>query len=228
MDYDIARITIEVLSAIVCFILVKFMIKPYQLKKQSRYLGLPVGFGILGLNFAFTVLLLVPPFMNNAALSWIAHFTRVFAFVFLALTYYFSTKSENRLLWDLTLSALIVGFIATALILLYTPQATLSHYTVALTFIRILSIGFLTYIVIHTLRIHIANPNPTPIWIPLGFLLLAVSQFLLLSVVLLRPTLASGYTNILSWGGFTVRLAGLAIFLLVAYRTFFSSRGKSD
>ena len=86
MDYNYARIFVEVFSVVVCFVLVRFMIKPYQLKKQSRYVGLPVGFGILGFNFALTVLLLVPPLMGNA-LSWFAHFTRVFAFVFFAVTY---------------------------------------------------------------------------------------------------------------------------------------------
>jgi len=225
MDYNIARITIEALSAIACFLLLNYMIKPYKLKKQSRYLGLPVGFGILGLNFALTVFLLIPPLMYNPVLSWFAHFTRVFAFIFLAVTYYFSTKSKNRLLWDLTLSLLIVTFVASALILIYTPQESLSHYTVALTFIRILSILVLTYIILHTYRIHLANPNLTPIWIPLGFIFLALSQFLLLTVTLLIGSLDSSFTDILGWSGLAARLVGLAIFLFVTYRTFYSSEG---
>ena len=105
MDTDLARITVEAVSAIACLILVRFMLKPYQLTKQGRYLGLPLGFGILGINYVFTIMLLTTPFLHNAALSWLAHFTRVFAFVFLALTYYFSTKTTQtyRLLWDFTL-----------------------------------------------------------------------------------------------------------------------------
>lgn len=225
MDYNYVRITIEALSAIACFVLLKFMIKPYQLKKQSRYLGLPIGFGILGFNFALTVMLLTPPLWHNAALSWFAHFTRVFAFVFLAVTYYFSKKSEKRLLWGLTLSLLIVAFVASALILIYTPQGALSQYAVALTFIRILSILVLTYIIIHTFRIHLANPKQTPFWIPLGFLFFALSQFLLLTIILLRGSFASSYTDILGWGGLAARLVGLAIFLFVAYRIFYSSEG---
>jgi len=225
MDYNYARITIEVLSVIACFVLVKFMIKPYQLKKQSRYLGLPIGFGILGLSFALTILLLIPPLYHNAALSWFAHFTRLFAFIFLAITYYFSNKSEKRLLWDLTLSLLIVAFIASALALIYTPQDTLSNYTVALTFVRILSVVVLSYIIIHTFRIHTANPNLTPYWISVGFLFLALSQFLALTCTLLRGSLDSNYTDTISWGAFAIRLAGLAIFLFVTYRTFYSSAG---
>jgi hypothetical protein len=228
MDYDLARITVEAVSAVACFVLIKFMIKPYQLKKQGRYLGLPLGFGVLGLAYVFTVLLLIPPLFHNAALSWLAHFTRVFAFVFLAVTYYFSTKkAENfRLLWDLTLSLLIVAFIASSLILIYTPKADLMQYTDALVFIRVLSIIVLSYVIIHTLRKYIANPNPTTICVPFGFILLAVSQGLLLLTTLL-PT-ASNYGNIWGWAGLAARLAGLAVFLLVAYRTFYSSKERGN
>ncbi len=227
MDYNYLRITIEAASAIACFVLLKFMIKPYQLKKQSRYLGLPIGFGVLGLNFAFVVLLLIPPLFHNAALSWFAHFTRVFAFVFFAVTYYFSKKSEKRLLWDLTLSLLVVAVVASALILIYTPQDILSNYASALTFVRVLSIAILAYIIIHTFRIHLANPNQTPSWIPLGFLFLALSQFLLLTITLLGGFLSSSYTDILGWGGLAARLVGLSLFLFVTYRTFCSSEGAS-
>ena len=52
--YDLERITIEVVSAIACFILVRFMIKPFRLTGESRYLGLPLGFDFLGVSHVFT------------------------------------------------------------------------------------------------------------------------------------------------------------------------------
>lgn len=225
MDDTVIRIVVEAFSAIACFVLTRFMIKPYQLKRQGKYLGLPLGFIILGLSFVLTIILIIQPqTVLKTELSWLAHFTRVFAFVFLALTYYFSKKTEkHRLQWDLSLSLVIVALIALALILIYTPQETLSHYTVALSFVRLLSIGFLAYIVVHTLRIHISNPNTTPKWIPLGFFLLALSQFLLLSNALLA---SFNYTDILKWSGFAFRLAGLVVFILVTYHAFYSVRGK--
>jgi hypothetical protein len=225
MDDTTIRIIIEAFSAIACFVLTRFMIKPYQLKKQGKYLGLPLGFAILGLSFVLTIILIIQPqtFLKTE-LSWLAHFTRVFAFVFLALTYYFSKKTEkHRLQWNLSLSLIIVTFIALTLILIYAPQETLSHYTVALTFVRLLSIGFLAYIIVNTLRIHISNPNTIPKWIPLGFSLLGLSQFLLLACALLEPF---SYTDILKWGGFAIRLAGLTVFLVVTYHAFYSVRGK--
>jgi hypothetical protein len=225
MDDTLIRIIIEAVSAIACFVLTRFMIKPYQLKKQGKYLGLPLGFAILGLSFALTIILLIQPQgLLKTELSWFAHFTRVFAFVFLAITYYFSTKTQNhRLQWDLSLSIAIVAFLALSLVLIYAPQETLSHYTDAITFIRLLSIGFIAYIIVHTLRIHRSNPNTTPKCIPLGFLFLALSQVLLLSYALLE---ASIYTDILKWGGLAVRLAGVTVFLLVTYRAFYGIREK--
>jgi hypothetical protein len=226
MDTDLARITVEAVSAIACLILVRFMLKPYQLKKQGRYLGLPLGFGILGINYVFTIMLFTPPFLHNAALSWLAHFTRVFAFVFLALTYYFSTKTTQtyRLLWDLTLSLLIVALVASSLILIYTPQADLMQYTGALLFIRSLTIVFLSYIIIHTLRNYRAHPELTKLWVPIGFIFLAISQCLLLVTAVLPTVLVTSSTSFWGWCGLAVRLAGLAVFLLVAYRTFYNPK----
>jgi hypothetical protein len=225
MDDTIIRIIVEGFSAIACIVLTRFMIKPYQLKKQGKYLGLPLGFAILGLSFVLTIILVIQPqTLLKTELSWLAHFTRVFAFVFLAITYYFSTKTEtHRLQWNLSISLTTVVLIALTLILIYAPQETLSHYTVALTLVRLFSIGFLAYVIVHTLRIHNSNPNTTPKWIPLGFFLLALSQVLLLSYALLETSI---YTDILKWGGFVVRLAGLVVFLLVTYHAFYGVRGK--
>ena len=44
-------ISIDVTVIILCGILLKFMIKPYQATGENRYLGLPLGFGVLGLTY---------------------------------------------------------------------------------------------------------------------------------------------------------------------------------
>ena len=51
LNSDLARIIVEVVSTIICVILVKFMFKPYRLTGEGRYLGLPLGFGFLGLSY---------------------------------------------------------------------------------------------------------------------------------------------------------------------------------
>src|SRR5512139_685409 len=101
--YDLERITIEVVSAIACFILVRFMIKPFRLTGETRYLGLPLGFGFLGVTYTFSALSF-SPIGDFASTKWVQLFLRAFAFLFLAVTYYFSTSTKKpRLLWNTTL-----------------------------------------------------------------------------------------------------------------------------
>jgi len=60
-DIGLARIAVEVVSAIICFILVKFMIKPFRLMGEERYLGLPLGFGFLGISYSIAALAYFEP-----------------------------------------------------------------------------------------------------------------------------------------------------------------------
>jgi hypothetical protein len=219
--YDIPRITVELLSIIACIVLVRFMIKPYQLTREERYLGLPLGFGILGISFFFNIIALTVPFYSIPVLTWPQHVTRAFAFIFLATTYYFSNKSKNkRTFWNLTLSSLIIALIILSIVLIFTPQFELTKYQyVQWYLIRPLNIICLLYVFIHTLRSHIKKPDPTTIWIPLGFILLAASQFTLALWYL-------NYSSLVFWAGLAFRSIGLAVFLIVAILTFYTPTGK--
>src|SRR5512147_593128 len=110
-DTTAPRIIVEIASAIICFILVKFMIKPYGLTKEARFLGLPFGFGFLGASFVISaVVYSLKSSVYWTDLLWFQSFTRTFAFVFLAMTYYFSKRppKSTRLLSDAILSLLVV------------------------------------------------------------------------------------------------------------------------
>ena len=82
MPYELGRIIIEVISAIACFVLVKFMINPFKLTGETRYLGLPLGFGFLGLSYAFSAFSF-SPYFNFIKLGWIQLFVRGFVSFFL-------------------------------------------------------------------------------------------------------------------------------------------------
>jgi hypothetical protein len=179
--YEEARITVEVVSVIICFFLVKYMIKPYWLTREIRYLGLPLGFSFLGLSYAISAIAYSELF-HFYELIWIQLLTRTFAFVFLAVTYYFSKKNAEkaRLWWDLAFSLLIVILIISFLVVVIFPQATLNTYTTSQVYVRLFNVVCLSYIAIHTLKSHTIKPDPTTIWVPLGFILLAISQYSLL------------------------------------------------
>lgn len=219
LNSDLARIIVEVVSTIICVILVKFMFKPYRLTGEGRYLGLPLGFGFLGLSYFIAAFAFFEPPNLFRELLWLQSLTRTFAFVFIALTYYFSKKPQKnmRLFWNLTFSVLTVAFIALFLIVIVAPQIAEPAYSGTQVYVRIFNVIILTYVAIHTIRSHLKKPDTTTLWIPLGFILLVMNQYSLLAWYLERSMVA--FT-----GALVIRLVALSVFLLVAYRTFYSSR----
>jgi len=198
------------------------MIKPFQLTRESRYIGLPLGFIFLGMSYAIAAIAYTEPIYFFKELLWIQLLTRTFAFVFLATTYYFSKKPAKgtQLWWNMTLSVLIVALIALFLVIAIDPQAASNGYAASQVYVRIFNVICLSYIALHSLKSHIKDSDPTTIWTPLGFILLAISQYSLLFWYI-DSSLAA------FWGALVLRLLALAVFLFVAYRTFYSSR-KND
>ncbi len=140
-----------------------------------------MGFAFLGASYVISALAYTELYHFSDFL-WTQLLVRTFAFVFLAVTYYFSKKpSKNtRQLWDITLSVLIVCLFALFLVTFIFPQVASDTYIASQVYIRVFIIICLSYIVVHTLRSHIKNPDPTTIWVPMGFILLAISQYSLL------------------------------------------------
>ncbi len=208
---EIVRIVAEPASAILCFILVWFMAKPYRLTGDARFLGLPLGFGIMGVShvIATTVAL-------SKDLSWFMLLFRTFSFAFLATTYFFSSKSskKNQQFWNITISALIVVLIALSLLVVVAPQTVWENDSNVQIYCRVFMMLFLSYIIVYTVRSHVKKPDPMTLWIPFGFIFLAISQYSLL-LFYVEPSRVAFY------GSFALRFAGLAVFLIVAYQTFY-------
>ena len=219
---DTERAIIEVVSAIICFILVRFMINPYKLTRDGRYLGLPLGFIFLGVSYAVAALT-YSPLNFSSELIWLPLLTRTFAFVFLATTYLFSNKKSKsyQVLGEITISLLIIALVSSFLLAFVAPQFAFAGYSQANVYLRIFNVICLSYISITTLRSHIKNPDPTTIWIPFGFIFLAISQYSLIFWYV-----DSSFSAFV--GSLIARFAGLAIFLLVAYRTFYSSDKEGE
>lgn len=116
---------------------------------------------------------------------------------------------------------LIVALITSFLVVIIAPQIAAPTYTAVQVYVRMFNVITLCYVAIHTLRSHIKNPDPTTIWIPLGFILLGISQYSLLAWYI-----DSSFTAFT--GALVLRLAALAVFLVVAYRTFYGSRKSAD
>ena len=219
--YQTFRIIYEITSAILYFILLRFMLKPYQLTRETRYLGLPLGFGFLGVTSALAAFFFYQPFLLGRGTMYVQLVLRTFAFIFLITTYYFSRKNtNNKSLWNATLVILIVAFL-TLFLLVIIPDIVLPSYQVASMCTRIINLTLIAYICAHTLRSHIKAPDPETVWTPLGFLLLGISQY-----SLIVWALDESYSAF--FGALAIRWAGLAIFLAVAIRSFYSVKKEGD
>ena len=215
------QVTIEAISAALCFILVRFMIKPYSLTRESRFLCLPLGFGFLGASYILGAIAFTQTSFSVNALAWLQLLSRTFAYAFLVVTYYFSKKpsKNSQIIWNIVLSLLIVALLSSVAAVIIVPQFTVNSYQATQIYVRIFNIICLAYISIHTLRSHLKNSEPATIVIPFGFILFGISQYSIL-------IWAIDGSNFAFIGGLVLRLAALAVFLIVAYRTFYGSKKK--
>jgi hypothetical protein len=210
--YEVERVAIELISAIACFILLRYMIKPFRVTGESRYLGLPLGFGFLGVSYTFSAISYLP-FFNFPNWGWMQLFVRGFAFLFLAITYYFSkSKKKSKLLWNLTIGLLALILAILISLIIVSPQISLPDYTLFYIYTRIFSFACLCYISIHALKSHVEQLNPATILVPFGYIFLAIDQY---SSVIWRVNVS----YLALFGGLTFRLAGLGIFIYLAYRS---------
>jgi hypothetical protein len=210
----------EVASAVICFVLVWYMMKPYRLTGESRFLGLPLGFGILGISH---VIATPVNFVNQTALFWFMLLFRTFSFLFIASTYLFSTRSSKKTqyLWNITFSSIIVGLFTLSLLVFIAPQLWQSVGSAQI-YWRIVMLICLCYIICVTLRSHIKKPDPMTLWIPSGFIFLTLSQSVLIVYASVYKLIDNSMT--LYWGAIVLRFAGFIMFLVVAYRTFYGSK----
>ncbi len=213
-SYQTFRVVYEVASAIFCFILVRFMIKPYQVTGESRYLGLPLGFGFLGATYALSAFVYFQPHFFGRGTIYFQLVVRTLAFAFLCVTYYFSRKSGgSRRLWNTTLALLITAVLVSFLLLII-PDIALPSYQLTSTFTRGLNLIFIVYLCAHTLRSHLEKPDPETLWIPLGYILFGISQYSLIIYAIDNSMSAW-------WGALAIRWAGLALFFFVSYESFY-------
>jgi hypothetical protein len=212
--YETFRVAYEVISTILCFILVWFMMKPYRFTRDSRYIGLPLAFGLLGTSYFFSALTYAQTYFSHVL--WLQLVARTFAFAFLAVTYYFSGKPfrTSHLLWNIIFSSIVVAIIASFLMVIFSPQFDFQSYRDASSYARIFIMICLAYIIIHVLRSHMKKPESTTLLIPLGYILLAISQYSLIIWAVDASMFAF-------WGALALRWWGLAIFLFVTYLTFY-------
>ena len=221
MSDIILRIAVEIISAVACAVLLWFMIKPYIVTREGRYIGLPLGFGFLGASYALSAIAYAQPNFYESGIKWIQLLFRAFAFLFLAVAYYFSKKptKNTRYIWDIIFSGLFVSLAALLLLNFIAPQIPIRSYLTLSSFIRILNLVCLTYIFIHCFREQAKEPDPISIWVLSGYALLGLSQ--------LSYLIVNFYSGVFAfWVSLALRLTSLAVFLISASKTFYLIKKK--
>ena len=198
------------------------MIKPYEITWESRYLGLPLGFGFLGATYVISALAYYIPQIFGPNTIYFQLIARTFAFLFIAITYYFSKKTTKKspLTWKVTLTLFIAVLIISFLILSI-PDITLPDYRITRNCFRVIDLIIILYICIHTFRSHIEKPDPKTIGIPLSFTILLVSQY---------STLLFQLDGSLSafFAGLILRLVFLSALLIVSFRAFYRIKKEAE
>lgn len=214
-------IVIEGVSAVLAFVLVRFMMRPYRTLEDSRYLSLPLGFVFLGFSYIFmgiSLVLSAPSSIEKA--KWMHLFTGAYAFTFLAVTYYLSAKESDKEVRPavqalISLSFLLLIFLV--VVLFFPPILEIPDYKAADEYFRLFNMLMALYVVLHTLKSHTEEPGPGTIFAPLGYVLLAFSQY-----SLLITSIDSSFSAF--WGAHVLRVFSLLIFLYVSCAPLISSR----
>ncbi len=209
---------LDAFSAVICFVLVWFMTKPYRYTGKRQTIGLPLGFSFLGAAFVMGIAMFVesPTFVDVT--RWVQLFTQSYAFAFLAVAYYFSKrgKEATRLWLEIAFAVILSVAFVSFLVILIAPLYDLPHFNTMEDYLTIFNIFCLSYLAIRTLTSHTSRPGAKTIWIPLSYLLLDFSQY-----SLLIWSLDESHAAFV--GAYFLRIAGLIVFLIVAYQTFYTS-----
>lgn len=208
-------VSIHAAAVTLCVVILYFMAKPFRATGDTKYLGLPLGFGFLGLSHVLSASTFFTPLPYLSVVAYLQLFARSFAFTFLAITYYFSgsTSEKSRIARNITLSILIVASTLAFIIIVASPWLAFSTFQVAEVYTRVFNVACLVYMAVYTLRSHVRKPDPTTIWIPQSYILLAVSQFLLFVWGIDHSYAAFG-------GAMALLLLGLTVFVIVSYQAF--------
>lgn len=198
------------------------MAKPFYATRENRYLGLPLGFGFLGVSYLLSAIAHISPLFSVNTLYWLQLLARPFAFLFITFTYYFSKKpSKNtRILWDVILSILFVTLTVLLVLIFVAPQFDLSNYRVVAIYVRGIDLVCLLYVTLHTLTSHLANRASIRVLTPIAFTLLGIAQFSVL-IWAIDGVIFAFYSGII------LRIVSLVIFLVISVRTFYSRQEGS-
>lgn len=177
----------EFISTVLALILVYFFFKAYKLTRSIFLLGLPVGFSFLASSYVFLGMSLL--YENDVTVSesflWLRLIAQSFGFIFIAFTYYFSSKTERSakyLLATISLASVVSILLVIGALVVTPPFMRFPSVNTADECFRVMNLVFLGYVIYYLVK-HFESPREAIsglIWAPLAFSLLWLAQYSLL------------------------------------------------
>jgi hypothetical protein len=183
---------------------------------------LPIAFSLLAASYVLGIISYIESLPLADLIKWLALFSQSYAFAFLAVTYLFSKRRQEktRLWFDIVSAAILAVFAICIIVVFVPPLLTWPDFKTGDDCMRVFNIICLSYVATHTLRSHASKPNPKTIWVPLSYLLLDFSQY-----SFLIWSLDASFSAFI--GAHFLRIAGLLIFVFVAYEAFYKPANES-
>lgn len=205
----------EFVSAVLALTLVYFFSKAYRLTRFIHLIGLPIGFSFLASSYIFLGMSLL--YENDVAGSelflLLRLITQSFGFVFVAFTYYFSSKSEKStkyLLSIISVASVISILLVFGALMFSPPFMEVPPVNVCDECFRIMNLVFLGYVIYYLVK-HLESLHEAIsglIWTPLAFSLLWLAQYSLLIWGIDGSQTAFVFAHV-------VRLASLTLFIRI-------------
>lgn len=216
---SIVFVASEFASTLLASIIVYLFAKAYRTVHATYLLGLPIGFSFLASSYLFLGISMLHE-TSNAAISesflWLRIATQTFGFVFVAFTYYFSSRDErtsrNLLLVISFASTVSVSLIMVGAVL-YAPLLGASSVDVVDEILGAVNLVFVGYIIYHLsirLKSLLKEEIAGVLWTPFAFILLWLSQYSLLIWTVDGSQTAFTLAHV-------ARLASLILFIYIYY-----------
>jgi hypothetical protein len=186
---SIVFVASEFVSTFLASIIIYLFVKAYRTIQATYLLGLPIGFSFLASSYLFLGISMLHETSNPAiseSFLWLRIATQSFGFIFIAFTYYFSSKDE-RTTKNLFI---VISFASTVSVSLIMVGAALSAPFLGTSSVHVVdeilgavNLAFIGYVIYHLskrLKSLLKEKILGAIWTPFAFILLWLAQYSLL------------------------------------------------
>jgi hypothetical protein len=209
----------EFISAFLALILVYLFAKAYRIIHTIYLLGLPLGFSFLMSSYLFLGISMFHETSNvtiSESFMWLRIVTQSFGFVFIAFTYYFSSKGER----NAKNLFLVISFVSILSVFLITFGAAISASFLGTSTVDVVDeilgvanlvfVGYIIYYLSKGLKSLLKEEIAGVLWTPSAFILLWLAQYSLLIGIIDGGQIAFALAHV-------SRLASLLLFIHIYY-----------